>query len=403
MSLHGKWATTALLAVSLGTAAAEPPTPLDAALAGGKPSLDLRLRAEHVDNQSAVQVRDATAATLRARLGYATLPWHGFDAGIEYEGVAAWDKRDYNDGTAASPEAQRPPIADPAGSELNQAWLRYAGIPRLSVQAGRQRLALDNQRFVGNVGWRQNEQTYDGVVLTGKPIDALGLAYAYFHNVNSVAFANVPLAAHLVNVSFAPRPWLQATAYDYRLDFATLTGNRQDGETLGLRFAGTIEITPAVKPLYAAEYARQTAHADAAGTVDADYWLIEAGTMLGPATLKLGYEVLGSNDGLYALQTPLATLHAFNGWADLFLVTPANGLRDAYASAALKLGGATLVAAYHEFSADFGGVDYGSELDASASYGFTPRFGALAKYARYGADGFATDTEKGWLQLEYRI
>ena len=41
--------------------------------------------------------------------------------------------------------------------------------------------------------------------------------------------------------------------------------------------------------------------------------------------LTAGYEELGSDGGVAAFQTPLATLHAFNGWADLFLTTPGDG------------------------------------------------------------------------------
>jgi hypothetical protein len=392
-----------LMAATLGAGAQEPPENFGAAVTGGKAALDLRLRAEHVDNEAAATPRDSSATTLRVRLGYATLPWYGFAAGLEYEGITAWDKRDYNDSTAASPEPQRPPIADPAGTELNQAWIRYAGIPRVSLQVGRQRHVLDNHRFVGNVGWRQNEQTYDGAVLAARPFDGFELSYAWVHNVNSVSFVNVPLHAHLANVAYAPAPWFKATAYDYRLDFAVAAGNRQDSETFGLRIAGSIDAAPSVKPLYALEFARQSDYADATAAVDADYWLAEGGAAFGPVTAKLGYEVLGSNAGLYAVQTPLATLHAFNGWADLFLTTPVNGLRDAYASVALKLAGFTATTAFHAFSADAGDTDYGTELDASVGYAFTPRLGALVKYAGYDAETFATDTEKGWLQLEYRF
>lgn len=392
-----------LMSVALAVGAQEPLDSFTAALTGGKTALDLRLRAEHVDNDAAATPRDSTATTLRARLGYVTAPWYGFDAAVEYEGITAWDKHDYNDGTAGSPETQRPAVADPAGTELNQAWIRYAGIPRVSLQAGRQRHVLDNHRFVGNVGWRQNEQTYDGAVLSAKPLAGVELSYADFHNVNSVGFANFPVKAHLANVSYAPAPWMKATLYDYALDFAAIAGNRQDSQTLGLRLAGTVAVTPGFKPLYAVEYARQSDYADAAPTVEADYGLAEAGAILGPATAKLGYEVLGSNDGVYALQTPLATLHAFNGWADLFLTTPAAGLRDGYASVSLKLGGVTAATAFHVFSADVGDTDYGTELDASVGYAFTPQLAGLVKYAAYDAENFASDTEKGWLQLEYRF
>jgi hypothetical protein len=120
--------------------------------------------------------------------------------------------------------------------------------------------------------------------------------------------------------------------------------------------------------------------------------------------LTAGYEELGSDGGVAAFQTPLATLHAFNGWADLFLTTPATGLRDYYAGvgktfAVPFLPGLKADLTYHEFDSEFGGLDYGSEWDASLGFKLGP-VALLAKYARYEASGFAVDTEKFWLQGE---
>jgi len=108
--------------------------------------------------------------------------------------------------------------------------------------------------------------------------------------------------------------------------------------------------------------------------------------------------------GVAAFQTPLATLHAFNGWADMFLTTPATGLRDYYAGATHKIGVAALPGlnanvTYHQFDSDFGGLNYGSEWDASLGFKLGP-VALLAKYANYKADSFAVDTEKFWLQAE---
>jgi hypothetical protein len=381
------------------------------ALMGGTPALDLRLRAEHVDNESPAQPRDATATTLRARLGFTTGKWNDFDLGLEYEGVTAYDKLDYN--STLNGQVARPAIADPTGTELNQAFVRYAGIPGTVIQAGRERLVLDNQRFVGNVGWRQNEQTYDGVVVTNKGMPGFEATVASFHNVNSVFFTNFPLNASLANVSYSPGAWLKAVAYGYWLDFdAANVGNRQDSATTGLRLTGAPALDEAqtFKLLYTAEFARQGQYEEAPATVDDDYLLGELGIGIAATQLKVGYEIMGSSDGLYAVQTPLATLHAHDGWADMFLTTPATGLRDAYASAASTLAGIALTAVYHRFSADFGGADYGEELDASVGYSFNRQLAALVKLAGYNATQSAAtsfagnvDTAKGWLQLEYKF
>lgn len=398
-----------LMAVSLALPAQEPEASLAAAVASGRTTLDLRLRTEHVDNDSAVQTRESIARTARLRLGYTTAPWRGLDAGVEYEGVSAVDKHDYN--TTLNGETDRPVIADPAGAELNQAWIRYAGVPHTTLQFGRARLVFDNHRFVGNVGWRQNEQTYDGIVLVNKGLPGTELTYAHLTNVNGILFTDFPLKAHLANAAWSPHPAFKAVAYGYWLDFDDPNAaNRQDSATRGLRLGGAPALGETAKLLYAAEFARQGGYGEASGLVGDNYLLGELGASIGATTVKLGYELLGSSDGAYAVQTPLATLHAHNGWADLFLVTPAAGLRDAYASAATAWAGIAATVVYHEFSADAASVDYGTELDASLGYALTRQLGLLVKYARYDATGPAAatfagnvDTDKGWVQLEYRF
>ncbi len=93
---------------------------------------------------------------------------------------------------------------------------------------------------------------------------------------------------------------------------------------------------------------------------------MEPGIKFSSLTAKIGYEVL-SGDGTDAFQTPLATGHAFNGITDKFLTTPDDGLEDIYVKAAYSFAKVPLVekislaAAYHDFEADRGGADYGSE------------------------------------------
>jgi len=410
MLTNREWiAAAVLLALAPNAAIADSADMLPFALMGGTPSLDFRMRTEHADNESAVQTQDSTATTVRARLGFTTGRWNDFDLGLEYESVSATDRYEYN--STLNGQTTRPVIADPTGSELNQAWVRYSGIPKTTVQFGREKLLLDNQRFVGNVGWRQNEQTYDGAVIVNKGLPGTELTYAYLTNVNSIFFTDFPLKANLANASWSPGPAFKVAAYGYWLDFdAANTGNRQDSATTGLRLTGAPALGETAKLLYTAEFARQQEHADASTRVDDDYLLGELGAALGATSVKLGYEVLGSSDGLYAVQTPLATLHAHDGWADMFLVTPAKGLRRAFATAGTTLAGVALTAVYHEFSADSASVDYGDEIDASVGYGFNRQLSMLVKFASYNAKSapaasFATnvDTEKGWLQLEYKF
>ena len=107
---------------------------------------------------------------------------------------------------------------------------------------------------------------------------------------------------------------------------------------------------------------------------------------------------------MFAFQTPLATLHKFQGWADLFLVTPNNGIQDLNFTLAAKfpmvkaIPGLNASVTYHKFESDFGDIDYGQEWDAQIGFKIL-KTAVLFKYANYDADAFNVDTEKFWVQL----
>src|SRR5690606_12592617 len=105
------------------------------------------------------------------------------------------------------------------------------------------------------------------------------------------------------------------------------------------RFSGKQAVND-LSVLYSAEYALQKAD-----NFDASYLALEGGVLVQGVTLALGYESLGSDDGAYGFQTPLATKHAFNGWADKFLIsTPVDGLTDTYVKVATAVAGVNLLA-----------------------------------------------------------
>ena len=118
--------------------------------------------------------------------------------------------------------------------------------------------------------------------------------------------------------------------------------------------------------------------------------------------MRIDYELLGSNDGSYALQTPLGTNHLYQGWADQFLVTPTQGLRDTYATYAGRIHTTSLQAAYHQFEADYGGLDFGKELDLGISIPLHKKLTGKIEYADYRAGDPGTgksDTSKLWVTL----
>ena len=59
-----------------------------------------------------------------------------------------------------------------------------------------------------------------------------------------------------------------------------------------------------------------------------------------------------ASDNSQGFRTPLATLHAFNGWADLFLDTPPDGLSDIYVRGGLDIAKWVIDARFHSFRSD---------------------------------------------------
>jgi len=364
----------------------------------------LRYRHESVHDDAFARVAEAN--TLRLRLGWSRSLGGGFSLGIEGEGVAELNDR-FNSG--ANGETGYPVVADARALELNQAWVGWRG-QRAGAVLGRQRIVLDNQRFIGNVGWRQNEQTFDALALDAKPSDVVTLRYYFLDRVHRVAGdeAISPLArerrlrGHLANGE-----WKLPTGA--LVGYAYLVQDRDvavaSTQTVGLRWTGS-RVVGASTLGWTLEGANQRDHANNPGDLSLAYWFVEGALGRGRVTGKLGWEHLGG-DGAAAFQTPLATLHAFNGWADKFTSTPRQGLEDRYALAMGKLGSGRLqdkltwTLAWHEYRAALGGADYGRELNASLGFPLPGGLTGLVKLADYRSDGFARDTLKAWLQVEW--
>ncbi|MBY6185159.1 alginate export family protein [Marinobacter hydrocarbonoclasticus] len=366
------------------------------ALQGGKVNLDMRLRYENVSQDNAL--KDADGLTLRTRLTYTTADLNGFSALVEFEDsrvVAGID--DYNNAIGKNPDYSV--IADPETTELDQAFLQYLG-HGVKARVGRQVLTFDNHRFVGHVGWRQDRQTFDAASIAYTPIDNLALNYAYISQRNRI-FAeakDVDSKDHLLNGSYK-LGFGTLSAYGYLLEEDKAISNGID--TYGARFAGS-QALDALKLIYAAEYATQS-YENGDADFDADYYLLEGGVGFSGLTAKVGYEVLGSDDGQYGFATPLATLHKFNGWADQFLTTPKQGLVDLYASLGGSLLGGKWAVVYHTYEADQSSAtvdDLGDEWNVSYGRKFMKHYNAGIKYAAYSAgdvDAGKVDTDKVWV------
>lgn len=394
------------------------------AIASGKPDLDARLRYEGV-YQSNIDA-PADALTLRLRAGYTTGQWNALDAQFQLDAVSPMGRDNYN--STNNDRTQYPVVADPRGGTINQAWIGYDGLPDTVIRFGRQRIIFDNGRFVGNVGWRQHEQTYDGFTLAGTWLPMLTLNYAYLTNVNAGSYNNINghntrdiglHGTHLLHLSYAPSKEFTASAYGYLLKFAynaplppaagaVLNVSRRDSATYGARAAGILP-TSGITVSYAVDVARQRAFGKSPSSVAANYYLAESSVTYKIVNGGVGYEVL-SGDGHYGFQTPLATLHIFQGWADQFLTTPATGIRDFYFDAGGTFEKFVLTAVWHDFSADNrSAARYGSELDLQATRPLAEGVLVGATYAKYNPDhypaaqGLTYDTTKYWFWIEYRL
>lgn len=384
-----------LLAIGTAHAADAKVESVADAFTQGSVNVDLNLRYEGVEQDNAL--KDADALTLRTRLTFSTAEYYGLKTVVEFEdsrNVAGIS--DYND--AIGNNSEYSVIADPETTELDQAFLQYSNTG-FTAKVGRQVIALDNMRYVGHVGWRQDRQTFDAVTMQ-YAINDFTADYGYIYKRNRI-FAEVKdidSKDHILNASYNLGLG-KLSAYGYLLEEDKAIENSID--TYGIRFAGAKDFD-AIKLLYTAEYATQDSDS-VAQSFSADYMLGEIGVGVSGLTFKLGYEVLGSDNGQYGFSTPLATLHGFNGWSDQFLATPKEGLADMYASVGGGLAGGSWAVIYHEFEADDSSVtvnDLGSEIDAVFSMPIQTNYTIGVKYAAYSAGDAGAgkvDTDKIWL------
>jgi hypothetical protein len=364
-------------------------------------SLSLRYRIEHVDQDAFDE--DATASTLRTRLTFQSGRWHAASFLLEADDVRTigWDN--FNAGGGNTPGRTRfPVVADPTGTEINQAYIDLATPNEIKVRFGRQRIVLDNQRFIGAVGWRQNEQTYDAVSLrhTIGPVDFF---YGYVDTVRTIFGERVPAGrhrqngTHLVNVSGLLDVG-RLSAYLYEIDNETVPANST--RTVGARLAGSREAGGS-RIGYALEYAHQRDAGRNPVSFRTDYRHAEASWARNAWHLAAGIERLGGDADRAGrmFRTPLATLHAFNGRTDKFLTTPPGGLTDLYLRGHVVFGPTRVEARYHDFSAADGDTDIGREWSLAVGRGFGARVRGDLIVADFRGRGGYDDTRKAWFVL----
>ncbi len=404
----------------------------------GKQMTNFRLRYENVNQEAYAngkRLNTGEAFTLRSLIGWQTAPYKNFSIGAQITDVHEFND-DFNDRRNNVPEhsrggragfgldkAQYPNIVDAGYTDINQLYVDWTGIKNTKLRLGRQQLNLDNVRFVGDIGFRQNMQVFDGVSVINKSIPDVELFAAHFDNVRQITTKDRRGNIELLNAKYRISPSESVIGYGYLVDMDNLGqngGNPTQGatvaqggnglgasqdtattstattdassKTFGLRLDGVRPINPDWKVLYTAEYAKQTDYRGGSDLIDAHYFKLGGGAAYGVWSVRFDHEKLSSNDGKYAFQTPLGTNHLFQGWADQFLVTPRQGIEDSFVTVAGAIDKVKLYAEYHVFKSDekfqSGAVNkfgdkYGTEFDVSATYAFNNNLTGKLEYANF--------------------
>ncbi len=380
---------------------------LSRAVKEGKASLDFRYRFEWVDQDGFDD--EAEASLMRSRITLESAELWNLTGLIEADNVTNIGPNDYN--STENNKTEYPVVADPEYTEINQIWMKYSA-DSWKATGGRQRINHLNQRFVGGVAWRQNEQTFDGGRIEWTPMEALSVDFAYTWNVNRIfgpddganpADLEGDTFFLLANYDIAENHRLSGFGYFLDFDedggFAAGKTVNLSSDTYGLEYQGKFNIVDV-----RASFARQSDAGDSELDYDANYYLAEVGVTVSGIKFQAAYEVLESDNGV-GFATPLATAHAFQGWADLFLTTPGDGIEDANLSIGGKLGPVNVKAIYHDFQAESSSEDFGTEIDLIATWPVNKQFTVQAKYASFDTDVEERfpDTDRAWLTLQLKL
>ncbi|MEQ1814134.1 MAG: alginate export family protein [Candidatus Nitrotoga sp.] len=380
------------------------------AITSGKSSGSLRYFYEGVRNPGQI-IKKADASTARLRFGYETAAFYNFAVMVEAETVHAFGAKNYD--STVNGKTNYSVIVDPEGTEMNQAFISYNEVDsKTAIKWGRQRINLDNSRFIGTRSWRQNEQTYDSFMLVNNYLPDTTITAGYLTNLNrpntDAAIApfggragNFKMNSPILNVKYKGLTAGEVVAYGYMLDFdlpagATFANRSQfdSTKTFGLRFKGSTPMD-SNNLLYTAEYATQSSYKDNPATYTNKYLFAEGGIDFKIAEFKLSHEVLGG-DGANAFSTPLASLHNVNGWVDKFVTIPASGLKDTFFTAATTIADIHFMAVYRDYRADTGGAKYGTEWNFQATKKFDQNYMVAAKYAAFKTSATAQNTTQPW-------
>ncbi|WP_194755768.1 alginate export family protein [Aliidiomarina indica] len=366
-----------------------------------KIAIDFRYRLEHVDQAN--PLKNALASTLRTRVNAQRTLHPRVSMVLEVDHVEVLGDKSYN--STVNQRTHYSVVADPRGTDINQAYLRVKMPDQAAtLDVGRIRMNQLNQRFLGGVGWRQNEQTFDGLRWQQKFSD-WSADIAYIQNVNRIFGPKGPAANERGTLFAGVLQWQVTEHHELRgfiYDFDFNDWHVRDSRTLGVDYQSKWLLASRQVQVQATLARQEDAHQQPQSFSHNYHRFSISAPISEDIKLAIGSERL-AGDGVSALQTPLATLHAFQGFTDLFLVTPNDGIRDHFVTLSLPIGKLPISVGYHQFKADTDRRSYGNEWNLTASYRFANGVHVLGKFADYSAKQHAVDTQKAWLMVSYAL
>jgi hypothetical protein len=375
-----------------------------ATLAQGQFSFEVRPRYNRIDESDKPLLTEGW--TLRLIAGWRSGPWHGWRVTLEGIHTGHVGAKRFNDDPARFATSAYPLLPDPRTTDFNQAHVEYAGLPDTRVRAGRQRVRLDNQRWVSDNDFRQIPQLFEGVSVVNTSLPHTRLYAARFERVRTTSGIDNPLELTLLNAAFNPAPGHGVAAYAYFHDQpqnGAFTGFANNSyRVAGARAEGAFA-SGAIEVPYVIELARQDAYAGGDARIDARYWRAGTGVTWRGLAVRYDEELKGSNDGRYGVQMPLTDFYAFNGWTLHFFNTPRQGLRDRWVTVRYPFRELVLYAEAHRFRSDHGRLDFGRETDTGISWSFMEGAVVRLQHARYdpGGGGIGAHVRKTWLTLTW--
>jgi hypothetical protein len=396
------------------------------------------------------KLKDADALTVRSLIGWQTAPYKNFSFAAQLIDVTKL-MDNFNDSTnntlinGASNQVRNieyAKIVDPSFTDINQLYIDWTGIKNTRFRLGRQQVNLDNVRFIGDIGFRQVMQVFDGVSVLNKSIPDTEVFAAHFEEVTQITTKQRGGDLDIANLKYRISPTESLVGYGYFSNISDVGGGNawfgagaanaaanQANKTLGLRLDGTHPFNPNFRAHYTAEYAKQSDYSDGDERIDAHYYKLGAGLGFDNFNFRVDQELLSSNDGKYAFQTPFGTNHLFQGWVDKFLATPKAGIKDTFVTATYKYDDFLFYADYHfihsdeDFNTVGGGAktngnQYGTEWNVAATYNYSKNIMGKVEYGKFSEDdhfaatpnvannvagnrGRVRDTDKLWLTAMY--